>query len=267
MGLIKKFSANHAILFSVIVTGLTLLVGSLFSWDENPITGLDKLSGDLLITALCTALIFCAGINKTAGFCAKGFFKGILLGLPFFIIGIGGAVIGNIGTDLSALKPAPASYMILFTLNMLFVGINEEISMRALVLNNLLCKYGGTRAGVYKSVAVSACVFGGMHFVNIFFMHPVAVVVQAVNAAAAGVLFAAVFIRSRNIWAAVVLHFSVDWLSLFIGQCFEGGQSVLGVSMTVGQGAALAAMGSLPPLIIAGVLLRKSKTPVWLRQQ
>lgn len=260
---IRKFSKDHIIAFSVIVTILTLMISSLFNWDQNPITGMDKIVGDLMITLFCVTLIYIIGIGNTAGFCKAGFCKagfckGLIYGIPFIVIGICAAFIGNVGLDVSQLKPAHFSALLMFTSNMLLVGINEEISMRSLLLNNLICKYGENKNGMYKAILISSVIFGTIHLVNIFFMSPVTVVVQVVNATSAGMLFAAIYICSKNIWSGIIIHALVDWIALFIGQCFVGGESILSVEMTTGQGAVMVLLGSLPPIIIAILLINKS---------
>lgn len=256
---IRKSSKEHIIIFSIIVTVITLAIASFFNWDANPITGLDKLVGDILITLFCLGLIYILGIQETAGFCRKGFGKGLIYGIPFIIIGLGAAFIGNTGLDLTKLRPISFAGILLFTCNMFFVGVNEEISMRSLILNNLLLKYGKSKKGVYKAILISAVIFGAIHLVNIFFMPPVTVVVQAINAASAGVLFAVIYICSKNIWAGIVIHALVDWLSLFLGQCFVGGESVLSMEMTFLQGAIMIALGSLPPVLIAFAILHRAR--------
>lgn len=256
---IRKQNKEHIIITSIIFTIITLLLGSIFHFDENPITGFDKLTGDILISIFSVAIIYILNINSTAGFQRKGFWKGMLYGVPFLVIGIGACILGNIGTDLTKLTPISFGGIMLYTINMLFVGVNEELSMRALILNNLLVRYEKDKRGVYKSIMIASLIFGAIHLVNIFFMSPVTVIVQAVNAASAGVLFGAIFICSNNIWACIVVHAAVDWISLFVGQCFVGGESVLSIEMTIGQGFGMVAMGALPPIIIAMLLLKKCK--------
>lgn len=257
--ILRVFSQENIIIFSCVITLITLLISSMFKWDSNPIMGMDKLTADILITIFCIIIIFGLGLAGTAGFRRTGFLKGLLYGIPFMIIGVGAAIIGNLGIDMNQLKPLPASTMIMFTINMLFVGVNEEVSMRALILNNLISKYGEEKKGICQSILISSLIFGMIHLVNIFFMSPVTVIVQAVNAASAGVLFATIYILSRNIWSCILVHAFVDWISLFIGQCFVGGASVLSVEMTIGQGLVMIILGSLPPIAIAIILLRYKK--------
>lgn len=253
-----KFSNKHPILFSFIICAVTLVISTVTTWDDKPLMGWDKLLGDTLITIFCLVVIKKIGIWDTAGFRKKGFGKGLLLGIPFIIIGLAGAYIGNIGVDFNKLQLISVSNAILFTFNYLMVGVNEEITLRSLVLNNLLRNNEKTHKGVLRAVIISALIFGAIHIPNMFFMSPITVIVQAINAAAAGVLFAAIYIRSKNIWAGIVIHMLVDWLALFIEQCFTGGSSVLSIDMSIGQGLIMALSASTPPVVIALILLRKS---------
>lgn len=256
---IKACFQKHKYIFSIIVCGITLLISSFTSWDDKPVMGADKLIGDVIITMFCLAVIRIVGIWDTAGFRKKGLGQGLILGIPFVIIGIAGAIVGNIGVDFSKLAPKSFGIFILFTLNMFMVGVNEEITMRALVLNNLLCQGNHTHKGILKAVFISAAIFGAIHIPNIFFVHPITLLVQVINAASAGVLFAAIYIRCKNIWSTIIIHMLVDWLALVIEQCFYGGLSVIGMEMSLLQGCLMILAGSTPPLLIALFLLRKSK--------
>lgn len=238
---------------------ISLLISSIFTWDTNPILGIDKLVGDSLITLFCLLVIQIIGISKTAGFTKKGFIKGIVLGIPFIIIGISAAIVGNLGVDFQSLSLINPWIIGTFTLNMFLVGVNEEVMLRSLILNNMISTWGNNQKGIIKSVLVSALIFGAIHLPNIFFVPPITVLVQAINAASAGVLFAAIYIRSKNIWAGIVIHTLVDWLALFIGLCFTGGSSVIAVEMNIFQGLVMIFAGSLPPLLIGFFLLRRSK--------
>ena len=68
-----------------------------------------------------------------------------------------------------------------------------------------------------------------------------------------------IFIRSKNIWAGIIVHALVDWCSLFVGNCFVGADTVLSMEMTVGKGVGIVLLGSLPPILIACLLMRGRK--------
>ena len=44
---------EHIEIWAIVISLLLLGMSSLFSWDDNPITGWDKLVGDVCITLFC----------------------------------------------------------------------------------------------------------------------------------------------------------------------------------------------------------------------
>lgn len=255
--MIQKIANKYVVIFSIGISFLLLSISSLFAWDDNPVMGWDKLCADVCIVLCCILLIRLLGLQDTAGFAKNGYIKGLLYGSPFLVIGIASVFVSNAGVDFSTLIHISAANTVLFTINMLFVGMNEEIWMRALILNALMRKYGDSYPKVWKSLLISALIFGAIHLPNIFFMEPLTLLVQVVNAAAGGVLFGAIFIKSRNIWAGITIHALVDWCSLFIGNCFIGTESIISMEMTIQQAVVIIALGSLPPILIAWLLLRQ----------
>lgn len=249
---------EHIEIWAIVISLLLLGISSLFSWDDNPVMGLDKMCADSIIVLVCIFVINRMGLWNTAGFQKKGFGRGMLYGIPFLIIGLGSVIVSNVGADFAQIEFVSWKNALLFTANMFLVGMNEEIWMRAFVLNGLLHKYGMGQKGIRKAIIVSALIFGAIHIPNLFFMYPVTVLVQVVNAASAGALFGAIFIKSKNIWAGIIIHAMVDWCSLFIGNCFTGAATVLSMEMTLVQGGCIILLGSLPPILITCLFLRKT---------
>lgn len=252
---LKNFSEKHPIVFSATALIIAMVIG-LFVHND--------LIEDSIITVICLLLIFGAGLYGTSGLRTKGLLKGIKLGCIFIIIGIGGAVISLLGADFSVLKIGSAGTIAMFTLTMILVGINEELLMRSLILNNLLTAYGKTHSGMWKSILIAALMFGALHLPNFAFTPPITLIVQIINASSAALLFAAVYIRSKNIWSGIILHFIVDWLSLFVSECFTGGgASVISMDMNIPQGVTMVLLASTPPIVMALILLRKNKFEPW----
>lgn len=246
----------------MIILSIALLqISNLFQWDNNPIMGIDKVCADILIIVLCCLLIKKMGIQSGAEFIKKGFFKGILYGIPFFVIGVASIFVSNVGLDWGQLSFLGISHLVLFTINMILVGANEEIWMRSLVLNSFISKYGAGRKSLWKAIIMSAIIFGLIHIPNLFFMEPLTVIVQVINAMSAGILFAVIFVKCKNIWAGIMVHAIVDWCSLFVGNCFVGGNTVLSMSMNGIQAVSMILAGSLPPIIFSIIFMRKIEEP------
>ena len=252
----KKFYNKYTVICSIIISFVLLGISSLFSWDSNPVMGVDKLCADIIIVACCVLLIWALGFMDTAGVTKKGFFKGSLYGLPFLVIGIASVFVSNAGVDFAKLKYISFSNTLLFTINMIFVGVNEEFWLRGLILNSLLCKYGDSYKAIWKSLIISALIFGAIHIHDIFFMEPITLLVQVINAAAGGILFGAIFIKSKNLWVGICIHALVDWCSLFLGNCFRGTDSIISMTMTIPQAFLIILLGATPPILISWLLLR-----------
>lgn len=248
---------KHIEIFFILVSLMILIISSLFRFDNNAIMGFDKLIADIIITGVCYLLILKLGLKDTAGFNKKGFKKGLILGIPFIIIGIGSVIFSNIGTNLSNIKHISIFNTILFTINMLFVGINEEVWMRGLVLNGLMKKY--EKNSIWKPIIISSLIFGLVHLPNILFVEPLILLIQVINAMCGGILFATIFIKSKNIFSVIFIHALTDWISLFVASCFTVANSALSMNINLGQALFMIAGGSLPPIIISMVLLRKYK--------
>lgn len=259
MYMLRNVIQRYIVLFCIAISLMLLWISSLFSWDDNPIMGLDKLCADACIILCCVILIRLMELQNTSGFQKEGFFKGLLYGSPFLVIGVGSVLVSNLGVDFSELQHISAVHSLLFTVNMLFVGMNEEIWMRGLILNALIRKYGESHKGIWKSLLISALIFGAIHIPNLFFMNLMTLFVQVVNAAAGGILFGAIYIKSKNLWAGITIHAIVDWCSLFIGNCFIGTGSIISMDMTLAQAFVIIALGSLPPILIALLLLKNKK--------
>lgn len=250
---IKKYTEVSMIFFSISL----LQISNLFQLDSNPIMGLDKICADILIIVLCCFMINKMGIQSGAGFEKKGLLKGFLYGIPFFVIGIASIFVSNMGLEWGELSFLGIPHLVLFTINMLFVGANEEIWMRSLILNSFISKYGAGRKSLWKAIIMSAIIFGLIHIPNLFFMEPLTVIVQVINAMSAGILFAVIFVKCKNIWAGIIVHAIVDWCSLLVGNCFVGGNTVLSMSMNGIQAVSMILAGSLPPIIFSIIFMRK----------
>lgn len=243
-------------IFFLCVSIIILLISNSLKFDDSPVMGYDKLIADIIISLLCFILIIILNIKGTAGFNKKGFLKGLILGIPFIVIGLGSVIFSNIGIDIKNIKLISISNTLLFTINMLFIGINEELWMRGLIFNGLTYKY---KNSIWKPIIISSLIFGIVHIVNIFFVNPITLIVQIINAMAGGILFATIFIKSKNIYSVIVIHALTDFLSLFLANCFTGCNSALGLEINIFQAIFMVIAGSIPPILISIFLLKDYK--------
>ncbi|MBR6511957.1 MAG: CPBP family intramembrane metalloprotease [Clostridia bacterium] len=96
----------------------------------------------------------------------------------------------------------------------LMAGIFEEIIFRALPLTYVMRKKPSGKT-ISVGVAVTSVVFGAAHLANIAGgVVPTVAVYQATAAACLGVLYAAVFLRTKSVLPAILAHFTNDVVGL-----------------------------------------------------
>lgn len=107
----------------------------------------------------------------------------------------------------------------------LLVGLFEESAFRGVLMGGILAQADGSRKGVFLALTVSGLVFGFLHVVlNITLNMSAAEVVQAVyktlEAGMMGFVIGAVYLATKNIWAAAFLHGGVDYVLMAIAEIF-----------------------------------------------
>ena len=110
--------------------------------------------------------------------------------------------------------------IILFIIDMLMLGIGEETLFRGILLNGFSDYYGETSTAlIRKGVIISGIAFGAVHLLNIVgndsIIDPI---IQALCDIPSGILYGAIYIRSKkNIWPIITIHAIFD-LGGFIGR-------------------------------------------------
>lgn len=92
------------------------------------------------------------------------------------------------------------------------VGFFEEIVFRGAILCLLEDKWKDKKYGVLLSVIVSSFMFGSVHFINLLNKHArwQEIIGQVLYTTLLGIMFAAIMIRTKNIWLSVILHAAFD---------------------------------------------------------
>ena len=151
----------------------------------------------------------------------------------------------------------PLPRILTFMLNMILVGVAEELVFRGIIAQTLLERYGTARAGVWKACLVSGVLFGAAHLSNLIGSAPFGVLMQCVFAASLGVMFAAIYFRTGNLWVTVFLHSTMDIASMLIGGLYGTTSVAESVSGYDASRLLSVAVYLIPTLF----LLRKKKLP------
>lgn len=142
-------------------------------------------------------------------------FQNILIGLkrygiPSLVATLIVAVAFCIG--LSPFNNKPTIYRVIVEGVVYYIGvaIMEEIYLRGL-LQNIIEKWFGKRdnATLY-AVIISSALFGFGHIFGALGQPILTIICKAVWATALGVYFGAVYVKTRNLWIPIILHFVVD---------------------------------------------------------
>lgn len=85
-------------------------------------------------------------------------------------------------------------------------GLLEETLFRALIFYPMFVAWGSTRAGLIRSAIFSGMYFSLTHLFNLM-VNPVgAVVAQAIILTIPGILYAAILLKTRSIYPAIIIH-------------------------------------------------------------
>lgn len=92
-------------------------------------------------------------------------------------------------------------------------------------MGGILAQTDGSRKGVFLALTVSGLVFGFLHvMLNITLNMPAAEMVQVMaktlEAGTMGFVIGAVYLATKNIWAAAILHGGVDYALMAIAEIF-----------------------------------------------
>jgi membrane protease YdiL (CAAX protease family) len=185
--------------------------------------------------------VFLPGRNLILGREYK-LFKGIIYGLPLLALNVVITIISNLGTDVTLMGMPPITMFLIFTTNMFLIGFIEEFLFRGLILNNLFISLGKTKKALYQAVWISSLFFGLTHIVNILVYSTETTLIQTINAVFGGILFCGIYLRSRNIWVAVIIHALLDFIAA--SPAVMGGESVLSVQFQWYEGLSVMVIGS-----------------------
>ena len=184
-----------------------------------------------------------------------GFFNGLLVGMyPLALLAytLYTKILFGLPEDGTLL---PLWRILSFLANMMLVGIAEEFLFRGVIAETLLEHFGTSRGGIWKACLLSGLLFGCAHLTNLLSSAPLGVLMQCIFAASLGVLYAAIYFRTGNLWVTVFLHGGTDIISMLVGGLY-GTESV---AESVSSYDASMLLSVLVYLIPAAILLRKKK--------
>lgn len=227
--MLKRFRAKHPVLYClaseagfilVLQLGGLLLAGVfilLLNLGLDGVLGIDDYAletiGEVPGILLALVLLFRTGRQKLLTRRGAGFISGVVVGMWLFAF-LAFSLASNMYLAPSAGARTPAQ-ILWFLLSMFSVGVAEEFLGRGVIAQTLLEHYGTSRAGVWKACLISGAIFGGGHLINMLSSAPFGVLMQCVFAASLGLLLAAIYFRTGNLWVVVFMHTLMDVSALW----------------------------------------------------
>ena len=261
----NKFPVLSSILLAIVALGL-LMVSSTVVAELSDDTRLGSIATIIVYALPIAFVVFMAFILKLQGvlsFKKAGLLKGIfLLGLPMLCFSAFSFFVSTTQiAEHEFVNPAVLS-LVLFTCHMLLIGVFEEFLFRGVILNNMLKKWGKNKSGIIRAVIYSSILFGSAHLVNLIGTSNfvIGTISQLFYTFFLGIFFAAIYIRTKNIWTVVILHAIFDWLAMilitFYPTMAPSGETDVDITILFGQ-----IILTLPFAVFGFLYLRKAWQP------
>ncbi|MEE1257855.1 MAG: CPBP family intramembrane glutamic endopeptidase [Lachnospiraceae bacterium] len=156
----------------------------------------------------------------------------------------------------------------------LCVGFSEEVLFRGIIVNGLVKVLPKNKAGLCWVLVVSGFVFGFIHVWECLFnigINSISVIVQMTNktlfTGAFGMLLAAIYLKTRNIWICMIIHALNDFIASLAMLFLQRGVSniqYVDVAKTMNSVTAFytiipVLLFSIPNIIISLMILKRLK--------
>lgn len=101
-----------------------------------------------------------------------------------------------------ALGPIATGAMLILLMNMLLVGLSEELMFRSILFQGML-----TRCRIWPAALLTSLLFGAIHTLNVFTTGDLnGATMQAVTAFMQGLAYLAIRIRTGSMWPMAIVH-------------------------------------------------------------
>lgn len=213
---IREFTDRHVIVSSILIAVLffVLLNGTTLIFDFLPNSLFWEYAQEFLVIFCSVGLVILLGFKNV--FKPAGFFKALLSSAVVIV-----TMLFSLATffERSISNPDtvwPSAGMIVFGLvQAVGIGIREECFFRGAIQSIFAKKYAHSVKGVWFAALIASSIFGIFHLINLFAgFDPLVTFLQVISATSTGLFFAAVYLRSRNLWVPILVHALIDTAAL-----------------------------------------------------
>ena len=193
------------------------------------------------------------------------FFRGLFTGGFMIAMGLF-AIISATVSRMDSLAFQGKGTILFSTVFFIFTGMAEEFMFRGITADVVLRRGFGAVRGedvveitpghVWKAVFISGLLFGLIHALNFLSARPEGVVVQMLSAVLLGMMIAAVYCRSGNIWAVAAIHAFNDIAAGFPTLILRGDGGISGIIGSYGLSHLLSL---IPYAVVLIIILRPGK--------
>ena len=202
-----KFFIKMCLLLVLIFIFTSLSATSLGSSIINNKYGPDALA-EIFFALILVVIILMSGNSYVFTGKKEPFLKSLGIGLPIIVITLMSFIISVLSID-GPIKIGNLSNLILFCLA---IGTVEEFLFRGWLLNEFLERFSKTRRQAITSIVLSGIIFGLVHITNLVSTtNTFYTIIQIIQATSIGILFGAIYYRTKNIWACITLHAAYDF--------------------------------------------------------
>lgn len=146
----------------------------------------------------------------------KGLGKSLLCGLWFFLITGFGIFIQIKESISNGLRFKSGPEIIIFVLFLVAVCFSEELLNRGTITEILVRRFGSDIKGKILTILVGAFIFSVFHLTNLLRGQSVRnTVLQMISVFCMAVFVNTIYVRYRNLYAAILLHMALDFMTLF----------------------------------------------------
>ena len=177
------------------------------------------------LAAIIVAILYIYIFKFKKLFNFSNFKLALILGSP--------AILQVISNLIDPAFAVPTSIIVLVTVIIggISSGILEEVIFRGVVISYLMKMFKGSNV-IIPVVIGSALLFGILHILNVFAGAPLDIsILQFFSAFSFGIIFAAVYLRTGNLWASIILHALNNILSFCCTSVNAGGVVQVGFTL------------------------------------
>lgn len=189
--------------------------------------------GEAILVVLSIVALVLLKKTNILRFKAEGFMEGLMTGAIIPVLAI--CVFVTVWYEGMTVSATPFE-IVAFVIHMIFVGIAEEILFRGIVQTSVMECIGTDSIGKVRiGIVIASVVFASVHLLNAFLpgVSYMDALRQTISVIPVGVLFGAIYFRSKNnIWPGILLHAFNDFYTFLLAGYISSGSFGDAISST-----------------------------------